>query len=361
MSRAVPFTLSDVPNSVDADAAVRLWLLAVAGLVLLMIAIGGATRLTGSGLSITEWQPIMGIIPPLNDAAWLDAFAKYKAIPQYSLVNKGMSVDAFKFIFWWEWAHRFLGRLIGLAFALPLAWFWLRGRIRPDMKVPLLGLLLLGGLQGFIGWFMVSSGLSERIDVSQYRLALHLSMAFVLLGGLLWLAMRSAPPGNTIRTPEITVGDARMAGAVVALIFLQVVAGAFVAGLKAGLTYNTWPLMDGHVIPAGLGTLSPWYANAFENITAVQFNHRMLAYVVVAAVAWHAWQLIRTADDERLRMSAVLLIAVVVAQAAVGIWTLLWAVPLPLGLAHQGGAAVLFAISVRHLYLVRAGVTPLRA
>jgi heme a synthase len=361
MGRAVPFALSDVPAAAGADAAVRLWLLAVAGLVLLMITVGGATRLTGSGLSITEWQPVMGAIPPISDAAWLDAFSKYKAIPQYTQVNKGMSLDAFKFIFWWEWGHRFLGRLIGLAFALPMAWFWLRGRIRQDMKLPLLGLLVLGGLQGFIGWFMVSSGLSERVDVSQYRLALHLSMAFVLLGCLLWLAMRSAPPGNAIRLRTATGAQSRMAGAVLGLIFLQVVAGAFVAGLKAGLTYNTWPLMDGRLIPSGLGSMSPWYANLFENITAVQFNHRMLAYLVVAAVAWHGWQLIRSADDERLRVSAGVLMAAVLAQGIIGIWTLLWIVPLPLGLAHQGGAAVLFAIAVRHLFLVRAAVTPARA
>jgi heme a synthase len=353
MGRAVSLSIFE-RSPPAADRAVRLWLLAVAALVFVMISIGGATRLTGSGLSITEWQPIMGAIPPLTEAAWLDAFGKYKAIPQYAQLNKGMSLDAFKFIFWWEWSHRLLGRLIGAAFAIPLAWFWVSGRLRADLKAPLVGLLALGGLQGFIGWFMVQSGLSDRIDVSQYRLALHLAMAFGLLGGLTWLACGLAQEEKVaIRLRTVTTGQRRVAGAVAVLIFLQVVAGAFVAGLKAGLTYNTWPLMDGRLIPTGLGTLSPWYVNPFENITTVQFNHRVLAYVVTVAVLWHALSVIRGADDERLRASAALLIAAVTLQVALGIWTLLAVVPLPLALAHQSGAALLFGIAVRHLYLVR--------
>jgi heme a synthase len=350
MSRAVPFNKIEQP----ADAAVRRWLLAIAALVFAMIAIGGATRLTGSGLSITEWQPIMGAIPPLSEAAWLEAFGKYQAIPQYAQLNKGMSLDAFKFIFWWEWSHRLLGRLIGAAFAVPLAWFWFSGRLRTAMKAPLVGLLALGGLQGFIGWFMVQSGLADRIDVSHYRLALHLALAFLLLGGLLWLACRlTQRPASAIRLRTVTSGQKRFAGHVVGLIFLQVVAGALVAGLKAGLTYNTWPLMDGRLIPVGLGRLSPWYTNLFENITTVQFDHRILAYVVTLAVLWHGLGVIRSADDERLRVSAALLIAAVCLQVVLGIWTLLAVVPLPLALAHQAGAAILFGLAVRHLYLVR--------
>ena len=358
MSRAVPFTSPQQVAAANRSASlVQLWLLATAGLVLLMITIGGATRLTGSGLSITEWQPIMGAIPPLSEAAWLDAFAKYKTIPQYAELNRGMSLDAFKAIFWWEWGHRFLGRLLGFAFAVPLAWFWIRGQLPARMKLPLVALLALGGMQGFVGWFMVQSGLAERTTVSQYRLAIHLGIAFLILGGLVWLALGlGAKRVVPIRLRTVTRQQVQIAALLAGLIFLQVIAGAFVAGLKAGLTYNTWPLMDGRLIPAGLGTLSPWYLNIFENITTVQFNHRMIAYIIAAVALVHAAIVIRTADDERLRGSATLLIAAVLAQIALGIWTLLAVVPLPLGLAHQGVAAVLFAIAVRHLFVVRGGL-----
>jgi heme a synthase len=352
MGRAATFAAAD-EAAVTNDAIVRAWLLAVAGLVLVMVTIGGATRLTGSGLSITEWKPIMGAIPPLSEAAWLDAFAKYQAIPQYAQVNKGMGLDAFKVIFWWEWGHRFLGRLIGLAFAVPLAFFWLSGRLRAGLIVPLLGLLALGGAQAFIGWFMVQSGLVNRVDVSQYRLALHLTMAFAVLGGLIWLASGLEAGERRVRLRTVTRAQQWAGAIVLALILLQVAAGAFVAGLKAGLTYNTWPLMDGRLIPAGLGTLSPWYLNLFENITTVQFTHRSLAYVVTLAVVLHAVHVARRADDERLRRSAWLLIAAVAVQVVLGIWTLVWVVPIPLALAHQGMAALLFAIAVRHLHRLR--------
>ena len=357
MSRAVTFTTMDRSAGADADRVVRFWLLAVAALVVLMVTVGGATRLTGSGLSITEWKPIMGAIPPLSEGAWLDAFAKYKTIPQYAEINKGMSLDAFKAIFWWEWGHRFLGRIIGAAFALPLAWFWARGRLRPEMKPPLVGLLVLGGMQGFVGWFMVQSGLSERVDVSQYRLALHLGMAFLVLGGLVWKVLKLGDhEAGGIRLRTITAGEARLAGVLAVLVFVQVIAGAFVAGLKAGLTYNTWPLMDGRLIPNGLVAKSPWWTNLFENVTTVQFNHRMLAYVIALALLGHAIGVIRRADDERLRVSAWLMAVGVVAQLALGIWTLLALVPLHLALAHQLGAAVLFIIVVRHAFLMRRAV-----
>jgi heme a synthase len=349
MGRALTFSAFENDVNLTADVAVRRWLTCVIALLLLMITIGGATRLTGSGLSITEWQPIMGAVPPLTEAAWLEAFAKYKAIPQYVLVNKGMSLDAFKTIFWWEWAHRFLGRLIGLAYALPLLWFWSRGQLRPAFKAPLAALLVLGGLQGFIGWFMVQSGLSERVDVSQYRLALHLGMAFALLGGLVWMACSLGE--RQTRDAAVSRGQAMIAGVIVALLFLQIVAGAFVAGLKAGLTYNTWPLMDGRWVPAGLGTLQPWYLNLFENVTTVQFNHRVLAYGLAAIVLWHGLTLIRASHRRRNLTSAMLLVAALMAQIVLGIATLLWVVPLPLALAHQGFAAVLFATAVRHWHV----------
>ncbi len=334
-------------------SAIRVWLLAVAGLVLLMIAVGGATRLTGSGLSITEWKPLIGAIPPLSEADWAIAFGKYKQIPQYTKVNAGMSLPEFQTIFWWEWGHRFLGRIIGLAFALPMLWFAVRGRLPNGLLAKLLGLLALGGLQAGIGWYMVASGLVDRVDVSQYRLALHLGTAFAIFGGLIWVAMGLRPrSAGKIHLQTVTAGDRRGAVLVAALIGLQVVLGAFVAGLKAGLTYNTWPLMDGRLIPNGLGTMSPWYLNLFENITAVQFNHRMAAYVVAGLVVWHGVSLIRSADDERLRLSAGLLIAAVLAQVLLGVWTLLAMVPVSLGVMHQVWAAVLLGLAIRHLYLV---------
>jgi heme a synthase len=341
---------SDTDNDV---AAVRMWLLAVAALVLLMVAVGGATRLTGSGLSITEWKPLIGAIPPLTANDWATAFGKYQQIPQYTKVNAGMTLTEFKTIFWWEWGHRFLGRVIGLAFAVPMLWFALRGRLPKGLLPKLVGLLALGGLQAGIGWYMVASGLVDRVDVSQYRLALHLGTAFAIFGGLIWVAMGLRPrSARAIHLQTVTSGQRWGAALLTMLIGLQVGLGALVAGLKAGLTYNTWPLMDGRLIPPGLGTLSPWYLNFFENITAVQFNHRVVAYLVTVMVLWHGLSIIRSADDERLRQSAGLLVAAVTTQVVLGIWTLLAVVPIWLGVIHQAGAAILFGLTIRHLYLV---------
>lgn len=332
------------------DAAVRIWLIGIAGLVLAMIGVGGATRLTDSGLSITEWQPILGAIPPLTEADWLLAFEKYKTIPEYHLVNKGMSLEAFKVIYWWEWSHRFLGRIIGLAFALPLALFWWRGMLRPGVLPKYAGVLALGALQGAIGWYMVSSGLVDRVDVSHYRLALHLSVAFLILGCLVWLAMELRPPDAATPAPGRAAGTAML---IVGLVYLQVALGAFVAGLKAGLHYNTWPLMNGQVIPDDLFALSPWLTNFVENATTVQFNHRLVAYLVVAIGVIHALRLARRVGRGPLHNSALLLGAALIAQMILGIVTLLHAVPIGLGVAHQLFAAIVLAISVRHLWLVR--------
>lgn len=343
-------------SGVDAsawDRAVRLWLWGVALLVLAMITVGGATRLTDSGLSITEWQPILGAIPPLTDAHWQEAFDKYRQIPEYHLVNKGMSLDAFKAIYWWEWGHRFLGRIIGMAFALPFALFWYVGALRPGFAPKLAGVLALGGLQGAIGWYMVKSGLVDRVDVSQYRLALHLTVAFVILALLVWLAM-GVGRDKTDRESRAQAATrlARLPAIIIGLIFLQVVIGAFVASLKGGLVYNTWPTMNGALVPDDLFALEPWYHNPFENPVMAQFIHRLIAYSVVAAVAFEVWRVLASpATAPRLRTSAWLLLAGVVGQAALGIWTLLEAVPIGLGIAHQACAAILLGIAVRHLYL----------
>jgi cytochrome c oxidase assembly protein subunit 15 len=353
---SVTHRASEALNEPAAAGAVRVWLLLVAALVFAMIVVGGATRLTDSGLSITEWQPLLGAIPPLTEADWLAAFEKYKAIPEYSIVNAGMSLDAFKAIYWWEWAHRFLGRFIGLAFALPFLVFWLTGRLSGGLALKCLGVFALGGLQGAIGWYMVKSGLVDRIDVSQYRLALHLLTAFSILALLIWLALDAGPAGVRARLRAVTPGQRRAAIALFVLIFVQSGLGALVAGLKAGHAFNTWPDMNGQLVPDGLAALEPWYLNFFENITTVQFDHRLVAYAVVAFALAHLVSLARTADDERVVGTAGLLAASLVGQMLLGIWTLLAGVPLSLGLAHQAGAAVVFAAATLHLHAItRAG------
>lgn len=344
---------SDAVRDGGAHRALRLWLAAVALLVFAMVVVGGATRLTDSGLSITEWKPILGAIPPLNEADWQAAFVKYKAIPQYESLNKGMSLAAFKEIFWWEWAHRFLGRFIGIVFALPFAWFWARGQIPKGYTGKLLALLVLGGLQGAAGWYMVSSGLADRIYVSHYRLALHLSLAFLILGGLVWLILDLAPGRREPRLQTLGSLDRAAAPLLAVLVFSQVAIGGFVAGLKAGRAFNTWPLMDGKVVPDGFWRIEPWWMNFTENMATVQFNHRLTAYVIVALALWHAVRLSRVADDERVAQSSAWLAGGLLAQMALGIWTVVMAVPLHLGIAHQALAAVVFALSVVHLYWMR--------
>jgi cytochrome c oxidase assembly protein subunit 15 len=344
-------TLSgNTATAVVGTTAVRVWLLTVAALVFLLVSVGGATRLTGSGLSITEWKPIMGIVPPLSEADWHDAFEKYRQIPQYEQVNKGMSLGAFKRIFWWEWTHRFLGRLVGFAFLVPFLALLAAGRIPRQLMPRLVGIFALGGLQGLVGWYMVSSGLADRISVSQYRLAAHLGLAILILGALLWVAL-SLDEKREERS--VAVPGSGWAAAITALVFVQILLGALVAGMKAGMGYNTWPLMDGQLIPNGLGVMQPWYLNLFENAMTVQFNHRMVAYVVVLAVAWHAWSTLRGSGDARIRGTAIVLAGATLLQVVLGIWTLLAQVPLSLGLAHQAGAAALFAVAVWHLYALR--------
>ncbi len=330
------------------------WLFAMAALVFVMVGIGGATRLTGSGLSITEWQPIMGILPPLNDAAWQDAFEKYKQIPQYKLVNKGMSIAAFKTIFWWEWGHRFMGRMLGLAFLLPMLVFMARGSVKSPLAWRLGGLFVLGGLQGALGWYMVKSGLSQRTDVSQYRLAAHLLLASALLAALLWTALDiGGAKLQCVRLKTLALGSRTIAAIILLLVFAQIGAGALVAGLKAGLAYNTWPLMDGHLIPGGLSAMMPWWLNAFENAATVQFDHRLLAYVLAVVVVWHGWRVIQSTDEEHMRRSAALLLIAVVGQIALGVWTLLAHVPLPLALGHQMMAMLVLAAAVWHLHTLQ--------
>jgi cytochrome c oxidase assembly protein subunit 15 len=327
---------------------VRAWLYAVAGLVFAMVIVGGATRLTDSGLSITEWQPLLGAIPPLSAADWADAFAKYQAIPEYQIVNKGMSLGEFQFIYWWEWSHRFLGRLIGVAFIVPFIVLWLAGRIERAMVPRLVGLFVLGGLQGGLGWFMVKSGLVERVDVSQYRLAAHLTVAALIYAALIWVGLGLGRPPRSLANNRAAV----MALAIVVLVLVQSAAGAFVAGLDAGMGYNTWPLMEGQMVPDGLLIMQPAWRNIFENAMTVQFDHRMLAYVVALAIAVHAARVVAQGGPAQPARSAAVLVVVVVAQVALGIATLIHQVPISLGLVHQGGALILLAAALWHLHVL---------
>ncbi|WP_027486158.1 COX15/CtaA family protein [Allorhizobium undicola] len=326
--------------------AVRIWLWVVIVALFSLVLVGGATRLTNSGLSITQWKPIHGVIPPLNAAEWEEEFALYKQIPQYELVNKGMTVDEFKTIFWWEWAHRFLARSIGVIFALPLAFFWLTGRIERQLRLPLLGILALGGLQGFIGWWMVSSGLTERTEVSQYRLATHLVMACLIFASSVWV-MRGL--SRHTESPAIHSGSRRLAGVLLVLAFLQIYLGALVAGLDAGLSYNTWPLMDGALVPGGLLAQQPAWVNFFENPKTVQFVHRLGAYTLLIVALGHMFRCRFDLPGSAHARRAVVLFALVCGQAAIGIATLLMQVPLDVALSHQGGALIVLGFAVAHL------------
>ncbi|MPZ59376.1 MAG: heme A synthase [Rhizobiales bacterium] len=325
--------------------AVRLWLYAVAALIFAMVLVGGATRLTESGLSIVEWQPVTGVLPPLSETAWQAEFEKYQAIPQYQQVNRGMSLADFKAIYRWEWTHRLMGRLIGAAFLLPFLWFLWRGWIRPGLRWRLWAIFGLGTVQGAVGWWMVASGLSERTSVSQYRLAFHLTFACVIYAGVLWTAQRMVPRPIELIPRRMAV----TASILVLLLLAQIYLGALVAGLRAGLIYNTWPLIDGAIVPkaASLFFEQPWWRNFFENTLTVQFNHRMMAYAIWLVTLWHLSDVWRMPSRPCLAGAAALF-AVVTLQAALGIVTLLYQAPLSLALAHQGMAMVVLTVAVLH-------------
>ncbi len=316
------------------------WLLLVCAMLVAMILLGGATRLTDSGLSITEWQPISGAIPPLSSAAWEGAFRKYQATSEYRLQNAGMSLADFKVLFLWEWAHRVLGRAIGLVFTVPFCLFLVQGRLR-GRAWACLGLLALGGLQGAVGWWMVQSGLSARLDVAPYRLATHLGLAFVILGLALLLALKALGWPDA----KASMGPRRAAWlGFVALLFFQILAGAAVAGSDAGRAYTDWPTLGGAWIPPGYGQFQPFWGTVFENQAVVQFHHRMLGYGVAAAALWlglAAWR----RGSGMGRMLGAGLAAAALWQVLLGIATVLKAAPLGLSLAHQGGAILLWALA----------------
>jgi cytochrome c oxidase assembly protein subunit 15 len=321
------------------------WLLVVAAFVVATVVVGGATRLTESGLSITEWKPVTGVLPPFTQGQWQAEFEKYQRIPQYQQVNRGMSLDEFKTIFWWEWGHRLLGRTIGAVFLLPFLFFLWRGWVGAGLRWRLWTLFALGGAQGVVGWWMVYSGLSDRVSVSQYRLAFHMTLACVIYAMVLWTFLRLRADGVAAHA------SARLkAGAValVALVLAQIYLGALVAGIDAGLVYNTWPLIDGAFVPAAdrLWFLSPAWRNIFENHLTVQFIHRMVAYLLWIASLLHAWDALRARSAAA--GSAMWLAIAVTVQAAIGILTLLHQVPFSLALTHQAAAIVILTIAVVH-------------
>jgi len=344
----------------DRDSrAVALWLLTVAGLIWAMIAIGGATRLTGSGLSIMEWAPLAGTLPPLSDAEWHRLYELYKTIPQYELVNRGFGIEGFKQIFWLEWIHRFWGRLIGLAYAGGLAWFWLRGRIPAGYGPRLLLLLLLGGLQGAVGWFMVASGFeADRTAVSPYRLVMHLGLALALFAAILWTALSLLRPQPEPVAPGLQPAFAsvrRQVKAATWLVLAAMLAGGFVAGIKAGLDYNTFPLMEGQLVPPGYWRLDPPWLNLTANIPAVQFNHRLLATLAALAglgAGFAAWR--RLPAGSAARQACLGLGAALCLQYALGVATLLLVVPVWLGTLHQACAVLVLTMALLALHALRA-------
>ena len=333
------------PAASDPLRPVRLWLWSVAGLIFAMVIVGGATRLTESGLSITEWKPILGVIPPLTHDAWLAEFEKYKQIPQYAQLFPTMTLGEFQVIYFWEWGHRLLGRVIGLAFALPLAFFWWRGMLTRGLKWRLTGLLALGGLQGAVGWWMVTSGLSKRVEVAPERLAVHLLLASITFAAIIWIATGLKP-----KAAEASKGLKGWAYGMFVLVLAQICLGALVAGSRAGLTYNDWPFMAGHLVPPmeNLSRLDPWWLNFLENITLIQFQHRLAAYALLALALWHMARARRLAPGSKAARRATALAGLVGTQAVIGVVTLMLVVPIWAGLLHQAFAMVVLAMAAVH-------------
>jgi len=327
-----------------APRAVRWWLVTIAALIAIMVLVGGATRLTESGLSIVEWKPITGTLPPLNEAQWRQAFEGYKTIPQYSELNAGMNLAEFKTIFWWEWSHRLLGRVIGVAYLLPFLWFLWRGALSADLKRRLWVIFGLGALQGAVGWWMVASGLSQRVEVSQLRLATHLVLALLIYAAIIWTLRRLGERPSVVASSRLKITSLVL----LALTFVQLYLGALVAGLRAGRVYNTWPEIDGALIPdlARLLFELPWWRNLFDNTLTVQFEHRMVAYALFALVILHAVDAVRSRATITVINGALALAAAVTSQAVLGILTLLHQVPILLALAHQAMAVVVLTLAI---------------
>lgn len=330
------------------NKAVAFWLFAVCALIYAMIVLGGVTRLTHSGLSMVDWDPIMGIVPPVTEDHWQAVFEKYKKFPEYQKINRGMSLGEFKGIFYVEYAHRVLGRLIGLVFVVPLLIFVVLGYITRPMVPRFVGMFILGGLQGLVGWIMVKSGLVDRPSVSQYRLTAHLMLAVFIYGFILWSALSLWR--GTARDVSSTTDWHRFGWFVLAIVLLMIVSGGFVAGTRAGFTFNTFPLMAGAWVPEGIWSLSPGWRNLFENVVTIQFVHRFLALVVALAVVGYRIGSSRSTRYQGARFSNNLMLFVLVIQVSLGIATLLTKVPVTLAAAHQAGAVALLTLVLIHTH-----------
>ena len=329
-------------NSI-ARRQIAIWLFVCSAMVFATLVVGGVTRLTHSGLSIVEWQPLVGAVPPLSHAEWLEVFEKYKQTPEFEKVNHTMALDEFKSIFWWEYLHRLIGRSIGVVFLLPFLYFLLRRKIERALVPKLVGVFILGGLQGAMGWYMVKSGLVDDPRVSQYRLTAHLSLAFVIFIALMWLALGLIEERSRYFAHEGYRRLQRFGFWLAALVFYMVVTGGFVAGIRAGKAYNTFPLMNGHVVPPEIFMIEPWYLNFFNNMATVQFDHRLGAWLLALLAPWFWIRLRRFPDRRRAQGAATLMLAVLAVQITLGVLTVLQAVPVALGAAHQGGSMVLMA------------------
>jgi cytochrome c oxidase assembly protein subunit 15 len=346
------------------ERRIAAWLIACCVLVFAIVVLGGVTRLTHSGLSIVEWQPIVGALPPLSDSDWEELFRKYRRTPEYQKVNPGMSLAGFKGIFWLEYFHRLLGRLIGVAFFVPLLYFLCRRALEPPLAVKLGGIFLLGALQGALGWYMVQSGLVDDPRVSHFRLTAHLALAFAIYASMLWiaLALLNAASGPASAAPRVS-RVRRLAWAVTALIVAMVVTGGFVAGIRAGFAYNTFPLMSGHWVPPEILMIEPWYLNFVNNMATVQFDHRVGAWLLAIAVPWLWFEARRAGLPRRARVLTHVLLGALAIQIALGIATLLLVVPVALAAAHQAGALAVFtvALALNHALRERATSSPGRS
>jgi cytochrome c oxidase assembly protein subunit 15 len=327
---------------------IALWLLFCAGVIFSMILLGGVTRLTNSGLSMVEWKPLMGIIPPITDVEWQETFDKYQQFPEYQKVNQGMNVDEFKSIFMFEYLHRILGRLIGVLFLLPFLFFYFTKRIPVGLTPKLMVMFVLGGLQGLLGWYMVKSGLVDNPRVSQYRLTAHLGAAVIIYAYILWVALGllSVSASLTPSLNSVAQGLKRFSFTLSGLIFLMILSGGLVAGSRAGFAYPTFPLMGDSFIPPGLFNTDPAWLAIFEDITTIQFNHRIFAYVLFTLILSFAFKVLRSGIQGKLRAGIHCLIALLLVQMTLGISTLLLHVPVALAAAHQGGAIALFTTSL---------------
>jgi cytochrome c oxidase assembly protein subunit 15 len=335
------------PRAMGAASArqIAAWLSVCCALIFLMVVVGGVTRLTHSGLSMTEWQPLVGAVPPLSEGQWNDVFEKYSHSPEYLKVNPGMTLAEFKRIFWWEYFHRLLGRTIGAAFLLPLLYFLARGRIDAPLAGRLAVIFALGALQGALGWYMVQSGLIDDPHVSPYRLTAHLGLAFLIYAAMLRSALEllaPRPPALDVRFRPLRLH----AAALTVLIFVMVLSGGMVAGTRAGFVYNTFPLMDGRWIPDGVFSLRPWYANFLENIPTIQFDHRLIALLLALLIPALWFRISHLCPARSVRRCATLLLGALVLQLSLGIATLLHGVPVALAASHQGGALLLFTAAL---------------